>query len=266
MKKYLTVFQLSFQNEFTYRLNFVLWRVRNVLRILMIFFLWNSIFSQNIVAFGFRREQMMAYVFLVLLINSLVMSAPSNDNIGSEISNGDLSNFLVKPIHYLHYWLTRDLASKLLNALFAIVEVSVLYFVFRPQLSITGSPVLLLYFLLALGIAVVLYFFVTKLAVLISFWIPENTWGMMFTFFVLYEVLSGALFPLSILPPWVFILLQYTPFPYLIYFPVGILVGSFDPQTALKLIAQGGVWIIVSYYLMALVWKNGLKVYAASGR
>src|SRR3989344_3347986 len=119
MKKYLTVFSLSFQNEFTYRLNFILWRFRNVLRILMTFFLWQVVFSTRTTAFGYSHSRMFSYILFVFVIQALVMAAPSNDNIGGEIGNGDLSNYLVKPISYLKYWLTRDLASKLLNALFA---------------------------------------------------------------------------------------------------------------------------------------------------
>ena len=134
MKKYLTVFQLSFQNEFTYRLNFVLWRVRNVLRILMAYFLWNMVYLQNSMAFGFTREQMMTYVFMVLVFMSFVVAAPSIDNMGNEISNGDLSNFLVKPINYLYYWLVRDWASKLLNTIFVFFEIGILWFILRPQL------------------------------------------------------------------------------------------------------------------------------------
>src|SRR3989344_1789920 len=119
MRKYLTVFLTSWQNEFIYRLNFILWRGRNVIRILMTFYLWQSIYSQNQIAFGYSQTQMMAYVFLVLLISAFVIATPSNDNIGGEISSGDLSNYLVKPISYLRYWFTRDLASKLLNFTFA---------------------------------------------------------------------------------------------------------------------------------------------------
>src|SRR3990172_10036995 len=110
MKKYLTIFSLSFQNEFIYRLNFILWRFRNVLRILMTYFLWYSVFSSNTNVFGYSKEQMLAYVFLVLLVTSFVMSAPSNDNVGGEISDGTLNNFLIKPLGYLRYWFTRDWA------------------------------------------------------------------------------------------------------------------------------------------------------------
>src|SRR3989344_4004598 len=101
MRKYLAIFSLSFQNEFTYRINFILWRLRNVLRLIMTYFLWHSVFSTRSEAFGYTSDQMTVYIFLSLFFASLVLSSPSNDNMGGEISSGDLSNFIVKPLSYL---------------------------------------------------------------------------------------------------------------------------------------------------------------------
>ncbi len=266
MKKYLTVFGLSFQNEFTYRLNFILWRFRNVLRVLMTFFLWNSIFSQNRIAFGYSREQMMAYVFLVLVITAFVSSAPSNDNIGGEIANGDLSNYLTKPISYMKYWLTRDWSSKLLNLLFAFGEISLLYFWLRPQLIINSSPGSVVIGVLLCVSAALIYFLVTKLAVMVAFWIPENTWGLMFSFLVLFEVLSGAIFPLDVLPTLGSKLLQFTPFPYMIYYPIAVMVGKLSPAQGLRILLQSLVWLGVGIWLVNKMWKSGLKTYSATGR
>ena len=174
MKKYLTIFSLSFQNEFTYRLNFILWRFRNVLRIIMTFYLWLSIFSSNKIVFGYSKIQIITYLFFGLFINGLVQSAPSNDNIGGEVSDGTLNNFLVKPLGYLRYWFTRDLSSKLLNILFAAIEISLLFIVFRPTLFVVPSLITLA---LTLS-AIMIYFLLGKLAILIVFWSPENTWGL----------------------------------------------------------------------------------------
>src|SRR5258708_4648991 len=125
MSKYLTIFNLSWQNEFIYRLNFILWRLRNVLRFLMIYFLWTGIFVSNGHVFGYSQSQMLTYVFLLMIVATFVWSAPSADNIGSEIASGDLSNYLLKPINYLTFWFTRDLSSKALNLAFAAVEITV---------------------------------------------------------------------------------------------------------------------------------------------
>ena len=265
MKKYLTVFQLSFQNEFTYRLNFILWRVRNVLRILMVFFWWNSVFLQNKLAFGYDKQQMMAYVFLVLIVNTFVMSAPSNDNVGGQISNGDLSNFLVKPINYLHYWLTRDWASKLLNILFAVGEIFILYVLLKPQISISGSPEFLVFGAIAAILAALSYFYLTKIAIFAAFWAPEHTWGLMFVFLVLYEVLSGGIFPLDILPSNIFLLLKFTPFPYLVYFPIKIFIGNIALNEIYTFILGSVIWLIILKVVSNKLWNKGLKVYSSAG-
>ncbi len=266
MRKYLTVFGLSFQNEFTYRLNFLLWRLRNVLRILMVFILWTSIFASNKVAFGYTKEQMMSYVFLVLIIGTFVIASPSNDNIGGEIGSGDLSNFLTKPISYLRYWLTRDWASKLLNIIFAVFEITILYLILKPSLFISTSPTFIFLGIIMGLIASLIYFLITKLATFVSFWSPENTWGVMFLFLVIFEILSGSIFPLDILPKWGFTLLQFTPFPYMVYYPLGILIGKFSPVETQRLIFQSFAWLLISYWLTIKVWKKGLKVYSSSGR
>lgn len=266
MKKYLTVFGLSFQNEFTYRLNFILWRVRNVLRILMTFFLWNSIFSANKIAFGYTREQMIAYVFLVLVVSSFVMSAPSNDNVGGEIGNGDLSNYLVKPVGYLRYWLTRDWASKLLNGIFSVLEITLLWIFLRPILNLSSSPIILVIGIVSCILAAILFFIITKLAVSIAFWNPEDPWGLMFLIMVFMETIAGTIFPLSVLPSVIYNLLKFTPFPYMIYFPISILVGKFPIWESTQIIIIGLCWILGFGIILTKVWKKGLKTYATSGR
>jgi ABC-2 type transport system permease protein len=266
MKKYWSVFALSFQNEFTYRLNFVLWRFRNVLRILMTFFLWGSIFSTRNLAFGYSKEQMFAYIFLVLLMSSIVMSAPSNENIGSEIANGDLSNYLLKPVGYLRYWLTRDWASKLLNLLFAIGETSILWFIFRPNIVLSSSVVQILIGIVMVTVAALIFFMITKVAISVSFWNPEDTWSLMFVIMVLMETLAGTIFPLDVLPTKILSLLQFTPFPYLIYFPVATLVGRVDLVTSVRLAMQSLAWLGISYFFLSRLWARGLKSYSASGR
>ena len=266
MKKYLTVFSLSFQNEFTYRLNFILWRFRNVLRILMTFFLWNSIFLVQSQALGYTRDKMISYVFLVMIVQAFVMSAPSNDNIGSEISSGDLSNYLAKPFSYLKYWFTRDLSSKFLNIIFAAGEFLLLALIFQPQFSLSSSPVHALLGIILLVQAIIIYYLVTKIIVFVAFWVPENTWGLMFTFLVFMEILSGMIFPLDVLPKWGIDLVRLTPFPYLIYYPITAFVGKLAVAESIRAVAISLVWLIISYHLVQVTWRSGLKSYSAYGK
>ncbi len=232
----------------------------------MTIFLWNVVFSARSSAFGYSKAQLMGYVFLVLIVQAFVTAAPSNDNIGGEISNGDLSNYLVKPVNYISYWLTRDLASKLLNILFAVLEITVILFLFRPEISIPLVLQSLVVGVMVWFIGAGIFFFITKLAVFTAFWIPENTWGLMFTVMVFLEMLSGSMFPLDVLPHSLQSALQFTPFPYLVYYPIGILIGHIRGQAMLQVLLGSVVWLAISYFLSQKVWHAGLKINSANGK
>ena len=54
MKKLWSIFKISFEQEFAYRLNFILWRVRNVFQVLLTYFLWSTVFTNpNTQIFGY---------------------------------------------------------------------------------------------------------------------------------------------------------------------------------------------------------------------
>ncbi|MBI2022114.1 ABC-2 family transporter protein [Candidatus Daviesbacteria bacterium] len=266
MSKYITIFSLSWQNEFVYRVNFLLWRLRNILRFLMTFFLWSSIFLSSRSVFGYSQEQMLTYVFMVLIVSAIVLSSPSADNIGGEIGSGNLSNYLVKPINYLKYWFTRDLSSKVFNLMFSIVEISILIWIFKPNLLLPNSLINLLGFLVIAALATIIYYFVNVSSRLVAFWTPENTWPFAFLILVIIEVTAGGIFPLDILPDWLQTLLQFTPFPYLLYFPVAIFVNKISGVEILRIIIQAAVWVIILNYITQFVWRKGLVTYSSEGR
>ena len=266
MKKYLTVFTVSWQNEFVYRLNFVLWRFRNVLRLLMTYFLWRGIFIYNSNVFGYTGAEMLSYVFLVLVVQAIVLSAPSADNIGGEIGSGDLSNYLVKPVNYLRFWFTRDMASKFLNLIFSLVEISLLWLLLRPVLFIPGNLFSIAGFMTGCISAVIIYFLLESTNRFIAFWTPENTWGLSFLVIILIEILGGGMFPLDILPGPARVALDLTPFPYLVYYPVAIILGKVTGWNLIRILTQSVIWCFLFFAINKYVWHQGLKVYAATGK
>src|SRR3990167_614794 len=158
MKKYLQVFKISFQQEFAYRLNFIMWRVRNVLQIFLIFFLWDTVFSDpSRSVFGYDRSKILTYVFGVIIVRSLVLSARGMDVTG-DIAKGDISNYLVKPISYFKYWFTRDVSSKALNISFALGEFLILYLILKPPFFFQENLLIIGAFIFSVIIAILIYF------------------------------------------------------------------------------------------------------------
>jgi ABC-2 type transport system permease protein len=232
----------------------------------MVITLWSVVFASQSTAFGYSKTQLITYVFLASIVQTVVMASPSNDNVGGEIANGDLSNYLTKPISYLKYWFTRDLASKLLNVVFAICEFGLLLLIFRPSLNLFLSYSTLILAIISWIMGIVIYFFVSKISALSAFWIPENTWGSMFFVLVLVEVLSGVIFPLDVLPSGIRFIVDLTPFPYLIYYPISIFVGRHTTSQAITILLKSLVWVILSYQITKKVWSSGLKAYSSDGK
>ncbi len=267
MKKYWAIFSISFQQEFVYKANFIMWRVRNVIQILITYFLWISVFQDpQTTILGYNQASILTYVFGIILIRSLVFSARSVD-VPGEISEGSLTNYLVKPLKYFQYWFVRDASSKALNFLFSIVEFAILYFIFRPSLVFQSDFLYIFLFLVSLLIANYLIFVIRFLVTSITFWIAEMGWGGQFLFMVVItEFLSGSVFPLDIFPIIWQKAFYLTPFPYLIFFPLQVYLGKISLPVILNGIFVSVMWSIVLSYALKYIWRKGLKVYGAEGR
>lgn len=267
MKKYLSIFRISLEQEFAYRINFVMWRVRNVIQIFIVFFLWDTIFSDSSrVVFGYDRAKILTYIFGLLIVKAFVLSARGVD-VAGEIADGRLTNYLLKPISYFKYWLARDLSSKTLNLIFATLEASLLFLLLKPPFFLQTDPLLIFGFLVAVALAVFLFFTALFITSFVPFWYPEIAWGAQFLFmFIFTEFLSGAIFPLDILPLPIQNALYLTPFPYLIFFPLQIYLGKISFPLMLKGLMVGVFWSAVLWFSMRSLWTKGLKAYRAEGR
>ncbi len=267
MKKYFSIFKISFEEEFAYKWNFIFWRLRNVLQIFLTYFLWSTIYSDpEKVIFGYDRSKILTYVFGIIIVRALVLSARAVD-VGYDVSSGDLSNYLVKPISYFKYFFTRDIASKILNLSFAVIEFSLLFAVFKPPFFLQTSIISILIFVISTIIAVLIYFLILFLLGAIPFWVPEIGWSSQFLIAIVFvEALSGALFPINILPKIFQSIILATPFPYLIYFPIEVYLGNVNGWGLLGGLLVGISWVGVLWLTLNIVWKKGLKSYQAFGR
>ncbi len=267
MHKYFQVFKLSLISEFAYRFNFILWRFRNVIQILVVFFFWNSVFSgQNEAVFGYNREKILTYVFGILVLRSIVLSSRAVD-VAGEISSGNLTNFLIKPLGYFRYWFTRDVASKVLNLGFSVLEIALLYFLIKPPIYVQSDFLTIVGFLISLSIAVVLFFLVLFLVNSVSFWMPENAWAAQFLFIVIIlEFFSGGIFPLDVLPSSLVSLFSYLPFYYLLFFPLQVYLGKVSYILMFKGIFISLLWLLILWFCLSKVWKMGVREYSAEGR
>ncbi len=263
MSKYAKLIQTTWQQYFVYRVNFLAWRVRNIVYLLSFYFLWMAAFQNKTELFGYNLPKILGYIFAAQILRSIVLGSRTADLAG-EINSGRLSICLVRPISVLKYWFSQDIADKILNLLCLIIELSLVFFLLKPPFFFqTNLPILIL-FCLSVFLGIILYFYIDFLLGLIGFWSPE-TWAPRFLFIWIIQLISGSIFPLDILPKKILSLTNLSPFTYLIFFPIKVYLGEISNLKILSGILICSFWIIFFYVFLKFVWQKGLKNYSSEG-
>jgi ABC-2 type transport system permease protein len=85
------------------------------------------------------------------------------------------------------------------------------------------------------------------------------------SYFVMMLFLSGQIAPLTLLPHPIQVLAAALPFRWLISFPLELLLGRLTLAEALTGLGAQAAWLIVSFVLVRIVWRAGIRVYSAVG-
>jgi ABC-2 type transport system permease protein len=85
------------------------------------------------------------------------------------------------------------------------------------------------------------------------------------TYFVIMLFLSGQFAPLELLPVPVQTIANILPFRWLIGYPIDLIMGRLTLNQALMGLGVQFVWLIISYIVLRVVWRAGVKIYSAVG-
>lgn len=263
MSKYFQLLKLSWSNGFVYRTSVLLWRLRNFLSSLMALTIWSVIYTNQDTSFGYSREGMTTYIFLIGVLQSLILATVMH-GLAEQVYSGNLSKELVKPVNIWLYLGAQEVADKLKNFGFVVIESVILYFIFLPHLDWISLPLLPIFVLWLIGGALI-YFFINILFGTIGFWSPD-VWAPKFLFFMFLDFTAGRLYPLDILPHTVQRLVYLTPFPYLSYAQMQLYLNRLSTQEILINTIAIATWTIILGGLATFVWRRGIRDYAAAGQ
>jgi ABC-2 type transport system permease protein len=133
------------------------------------------------------------------------------------------------------------------------------YFILPPD---WGTFVI---FLCSVFLTAMLQFFLSYTMAMLAFWLMEIS-TLVFILYAFEYIASGHMFPLDILPETVrLILMNFTPFPYQLYLPVGIYLGKITGAKLVLGLVMQAAWVAIAYLLARFAWYRGIKKYAAAG-
>lgn len=263
MRKYWILLQLAWQNGMVYRTNVILWRLRQFISTLMALTVWQVIFSEQNAVFNYTGGQMATYIFLAAFLQSLILATALN-GLANRIYSGQMSFDLIKPVNIFAVLGTEDIADKLRNVGFLIVETLILWQIFKPDLTIPDPSILLIFMFWIVG-GIILNFLITLLFGAFGFWSPD-IWGPRFLFFIFVEFSAGKLFPLDILPDIIQKIILATPFPYFAFLQSQLFLEKLSTNEVLYYSLLLCFWILFFAWIVKKIWQKGIKDYQAAGQ
>lgn len=265
MTKYWHIINIGIQNTLVYRTNFLFRSVFGLIPLFATISLWRAIYAgkEGDVA-GYTLAQMTSYYLIVTIVDTLTAVTEDDWQIAADIKDGNISQFLLKPIDYLYYRLCLYGSGRLVFTACAFLPVTIFLFFQREHFVLPPDWTALGWFALSIAMTALLQFFISFTMALLAFWVLEVS-TFIFILFAFEYIASGHLFPLDILPAGLAQALHYTPFPYQLFFPVNIYLGRVTGAELHQGLITQACWVVATYCLARFVWSRGIKKYSAVG-
>src|SRR6266540_3157639 len=101
LRPYACTFRLGLENLLVYRTNFFGRALFNLLPLFAIITLWKVIYTdRDQTVAGYTVVQMIAYYLLVTIIDTLTSVTEDDWQIASDIKDGHINQFLLRPLGY----------------------------------------------------------------------------------------------------------------------------------------------------------------------
>ena len=164
MKKYWHVIGIGIQNNLTYRVNYLSRTLFSFIPLFAMLSLWRTVYAgkeQGSALGGYTQAQMIFYYLLVAVVDVLTAVNEDDWQIAADIREGNISQFLLKPIDYLWYRLCLFFSGRITFIAMACVPLGIFIFCFRAYFVRSGQrkrPAALCDFAAVDGAAAILYF------------------------------------------------------------------------------------------------------------
>jgi len=210
---------------------------------------------------GMGRAEFAGYYLLLVLANQITYSQ-TNWTLGDIIRSGGLNAWLVRPLPAIYQVLSSEIAGKVVYMVFVIPMSLLLALLLQPHVEASFMQVLL--FIPALLMAWALRFLWGFWLASLAFWASRSD-SLLALQDSLVFLLSGIVAPVAMLPPFLQAVAKVLPFRYMVGFPVEILTQPMSATDTLTGFALQAAWLSVASLLAVLLWKTGVRRYAAIG-
>lgn len=246
---------LSYMLEF--RAEIYLWVAASVLPLILLG-VWAEAAASG--AYSLSRVEFIRYFVAVFVVRqfTFIWVIWEFDEL---VVTGNLSQQLLQPLDPVWRFVASHVTERVVRMPLMLAVVGACFVVYPesrwlPTLTQFLSATALL--MTAFAVRFMMQYMMSMLA----FW-SERAASIEELWFVVHLFLSGLIAPLDVYPEPVRRLTELTPFPYLIYYPVNLLLGRGAPFGRALLVL--GVWGGLAWVVQRRLWRRGLMRYSAMG-
>lgn len=267
-RKYAAVLRAGISSALEYRFNFLFQLFINIsIGIVVQVFLWNAVYESSpttVSIGGFSHFSLLVYIAIAGIVSAITKSGKAERSASDEIRLGTISKYIVKPISHIGYVIFSSVAERTATFVGTILILFVVGIPFFVYYSVSFSVVNVLLSLPLILIGVIANILMGLLLSYLAFWVDE-TW----TFHIIKDIatwfLSGSLVPYSALPPVFEKAFSYLPFQFLASTPALVITQGVTFHQYLFYFVLGGAWIVLLWMMNILLFRIGIRYFAAFG-
>ena len=263
--KYLAVLRMNWIQALEYRANALVGLIAILSGLFIEYQIWGLIFeTQGISSVkGFTFSGLMVFIFLSIIVGQLKSSWHTSGEMIEGIRTGDINKYLIRPVSYFWYHFMMFIGY---NSLYYIVYAAMItgLVLFMPSGTLFPSVFHMLGFLLSLCVSVYLSYCIYYTMICFAFWFGEVR-SLVVAYNLAMIILSGQYIPIRLFPDNVLRIIDWTPFRYLVDFPVSIATGLIPPSEWPSAFGYAIAWCVVISLVSSMVYRLGIRSYEAYG-
>ena len=261
--KYMMVARITWQSLVAYQADTWLGALVSGSRVVLAFLLWSAIFSGRDEVAGFTLPAMITYSLMATILSRTQNQEAGAWQLADEVRQGQFSKYLAHPVSVLAYFLAAGLGRWGYMLLINSVTLLVWLVAFSAWIVLPEQTGNLLWLVVLLPLGALFNLLLNHTIGLLSLKFTDIL-GFMFSKGTIVELISGALIPLTLLPEGLVAVLRFTPFYYIVYYPVSLILGR---QTEPPLLAAGILlaWCAVFWLLSEAWFRHARRYYEGVG-
>ncbi|KKR21428.1 MAG: hypothetical protein UT48_C0008G0005 [Parcubacteria group bacterium GW2011_GWE2_39_37] len=257
-KKYWVIFKNKLQASFAYRVNFFASFIAEGLSLVIIVYLWLSIYHQGGKIGNYTLGGLILYFIISKFINLTVRSYDAARYVGEIIRLGDFNNYLLKPLSFFGHTVAYFSAVITYNLIIFSILFSPLLFFGKIEFTIVN----LFYFFISLIIAFFLNFLFYYAVGISSFFFGYIA-GLNFMMWGINSFFSGNLIPIDLFPKYLVTINNFLPFKYMVFVPISIITNKYTENEIFLNLFFGLSWVLILVIFTNVLYKKGIKKYEA---